>query len=55
MLSTQEPIQYIQVVVLLSFGVPMVSVSPPPSDAMGSLGDVLMVAMKSTAVRLPDM
>ena len=43
-----------QVVVLPSFGVLMVRVSPPPSDAMGSLGDVLMVVMKSTAVRLPD-
>ena len=40
-----------QVVVLLSFGVPMVSASPPPSNAMDSPGDVLTVAMKSTAVR----
>ena len=47
-------IQYIQVVVLPSFGVPMVSASPLPSDAMGSVGDVLMVVMKSTAVRLLD-
>jgi len=43
-----------QAVVLLSFGVPTVSASPPPSDAMGSLGDVLTVAMKSTAVRFPE-
>ena len=43
-----------QVVVLLSFGVPMVSVSPPHSDALGSLGDVLMIATKLTAVCLLD-
>ena len=43
-----------QVVVLLSFSVPMVSASPLPSDAMGSVGDVLMAAMKSTAVCLAD-
>ena len=43
-----------QVVVLPSFSVLMVSASPLPSDAMGSVGDVLMVVMKPTAVRLLD-
>ena len=33
-----------------SFDVAMASVSPPPFDAMGGLGDALMAVMRGTAV-----
>ena len=41
---------FIKVATQLSFNVTMVSVSPPPFDVMGGLGDALMAVMRETAV-----
>ena len=39
-----------QLVLLVSFAVPVVSALPPPSGAMDSLVDVLMAVMREDAV-----
>ena len=43
---TKNVMQYVQAVLLPSFGVPMVSASPPHSDVTVFLGDVRMAATR---------